>query len=559
MRREMILITSIAAVCLAGSLMQAQPVRNDSATQKTVGTNGALPGQSPLGFPLNGSSDISVNADLVWIEATDAKFYDLYFGTDPTPDSSEYQGAVFATSFTLGVLDWSTTYYWRVNPRNFAGTTTGVVWSFTTEVQPVPDLNLTSVSYDTVPPYVIGGNISVRVDVSNDGDAPASGIHVDYYASTNSTITTFDTLIGTYDRGALPDGMVFATIQTLDIPESLLAGNYYFGAIVSEPDGLETNLSNNARSGASPVTLIDAVHDLAAMECSYDAGGAYNLDGTIDVTTRVRNDGNVPTTIMQADYYVSTNSTITTFDTFIGTRGVGVVAPGDTWTLTDEPIHLPVEIGTGTYYIGIIVSEMGVADATPSDNWLSGASPIVVGPELVPDLAALSCGYEIGSSYLAGDAVSVLTSVENIGFASAMSVDLDFYASTNSTISVGDIFIETTSQGAIGVGVLHNVSETIFLPADIAPGDYYIGYIASESQGLDPNVNNNWVSGDAPLTVVGDCAADLNGDGALNFFDVSVFLSAFASGDLAADFTGDGLLNFFDVSAFLGAFAAGCP
>ena len=55
------------------------------------------------------------------------------------------------------------------------------------------------------------------------------------------------------------------------------------------------------------------------------------------------------------------------------------------------------------------------------------------------------------------------------------------------------------------------------------------------------------------------CPADLTGDGSLDFFDVSAFLSAFGAGDLAADFTGDGTLDFFDVSAFLGAFSAGCP
>ncbi len=55
------------------------------------------------------------------------------------------------------------------------------------------------------------------------------------------------------------------------------------------------------------------------------------------------------------------------------------------------------------------------------------------------------------------------------------------------------------------------------------------------------------------------CAADVNGDGMLNFFDVSAFLSAFSAMDPAADFTGDGEFNFFDVSDFLAAFAAGCP
>ena len=51
--------------------------------------------------------------------------------------------------------------------------------------------------------------------------------------------------------------------------------------------------------------------------------------------------------------------------------------------------------------------------------------------------------------------------------------------------------------------------------------------------------------------------ADLNGDGTLDFFDVSAFLAAFSSLDPVADFNQDGVWNFFDVSAFLAAFAEG--
>jgi IgA Peptidase M64 len=54
--------------------------------------------------------------------------------------------------------------------------------------------------------------------------------------------------------------------------------------------------------------------------------------------------------------------------------------------------------------------------------------------------------------------------------------------------------------------------------------------------------------------------ADLTGDGEVNFFDVSAFLSAFDDQSPIADFTGDGLFDFFDVSAFLVAFSSGgCP
>lgn len=46
-------------------------------------------------------------------------------------------------------------------------------------------------------------------------------------------------------------------------------------------------------------------------------------------------------------------------------------------------------------------------------------------------------------------------------------------------------------------------------------------------------------------------AVDYNGDYTVNFFDVSVFNTAYANGDMSADYNGDGVLNFFDVSAFL--------
>lgn len=55
------------------------------------------------------------------------------------------------------------------------------------------------------------------------------------------------------------------------------------------------------------------------------------------------------------------------------------------------------------------------------------------------------------------------------------------------------------------------------------------------------------------------CAADYNGDGALNAFDVLAFTGDFSSHALRSDLNSDSNYNFFDVSAFLQAFNAGCP
>jgi hypothetical protein len=59
--------------------------------------------------------------------------HDVYFGTDSTPDETEFQGNQPGTTFDPGRLNQTTTYYWRIDEVNDASVvTTGDVWSFTT-------------------------------------------------------------------------------------------------------------------------------------------------------------------------------------------------------------------------------------------------------------------------------------------------------------------------------------------------------------------------------------------------------------------------------------------
>ena len=56
-----------------------------------------------------------------------------------------------------------------------------------------------------------------------------------------------------------------------------------------------------------------------------------------------------------------------------------------------------------------------------------------------------------------------------------------------------------------------------------------------------------------------ECLADLNGDGELDFLDISAFLAAYSNSEPAADLNGDGEYDFLDISAFLAAYTEGCP
>ncbi|MFG0283316.1 MAG: GC-type dockerin domain-anchored protein [Phycisphaerales bacterium JB039] len=56
-----------------------------------------------------------------------------------------------------------------------------------------------------------------------------------------------------------------------------------------------------------------------------------------------------------------------------------------------------------------------------------------------------------------------------------------------------------------------------------------------------------------------DCAADCNGDGALDFFDFLCFQNFFALADPTADCDGSGELDVMDLLCFQNRFMAGCP
>lgn len=56
-----------------------------------------------------------------------------------------------------------------------------------------------------------------------------------------------------------------------------------------------------------------------------------------------------------------------------------------------------------------------------------------------------------------------------------------------------------------------------------------------------------------PSGIIIDCFTDLNGDGEVDFFDISFFLNN------QVDYNGDTAFDFFDISSFLMDFNAGCP
>lgn len=77
---------------------------------------------------------------------------------------------------------------------------------------------------------------------------------------------------------------------------------------------------------------------------------------------------------------------------------------------------------------------------------------------------------------------------------------------------------------------------------------------------LGPTDAGTFLAACLRVNTVPVCAADITGDGSINFFDLAAYLTLFTNGDPAADLAPPfGVLNFFDLSAYLELFNAGCP
>jgi hypothetical protein len=98
-----------------------------SAINTALGIAG--PAQASGAIPANAATNVAIPTALSWSPVVCAQSHDVYFGTANPPVFIRNQTTI---GYNPGTLSPHTTYYWRIDEKNYSGTTTGNVWSFTT-------------------------------------------------------------------------------------------------------------------------------------------------------------------------------------------------------------------------------------------------------------------------------------------------------------------------------------------------------------------------------------------------------------------------------------------
>ena len=224
----------------------------------------------------------------------------------------------------------------------------------------------------------VGTTFTLTVTVESPDADPAATMTLSIYRSTDATITTSDTLVGTVEAelvtsetssqstmlaASTTPGASYSGEVELTAPDT--EGTYYYGAC-TDTDDCSGSVRMDVKS--SMQTNVDLVVGLPSVS---DDSPAPKVVFSLSVT--VRNDGDGSSAATKLRYYRSTDATISTSDTEVGTDSVAGLAAAGT---SDQSVDLTAPSSPGTHYYGACVD--AVADESDTSNNCSTSVPVNV-------------------------------------------------------------------------------------------------------------------------------------------------------------------------------------
>ena len=377
------------------------------------------------------------------------------------------------------------------------------------------EFDLSVTAFSVAPSSIVAGDaITFAATVTNDSSATVSSsvAELKYYRSTDATIdSTADTEVGTAD--SISALAAAATESKTAIVNPSIAGTFYYGACIVASGDSDT--SNDCSAGVRVDVGQDFDLSVTAFSVS-DSSVAVNEPITFTATV-----GNHALAIESSPaatlrYYRSTNATITSADTEVGTAdSISALAASAT---ESETASVTVPSTIGTYYYGACVVAAG--DSDTSNDCSAGVRVDVVEDF---DLSVTAFSVEDASAARVGSRIQFNATVGNDLSATASSPAifrdslrrtgsvLSFYRSSDATISSSDIGFDRGTIGELAAGETENESGSE-IPG--TAGTYY--YYACIFATGDSDTSN-------------DCSAVVQVDVAARDFDLSV--TAFSVSD----------------------------
>ena len=328
--------------------------------------------------------------------------------------------------------------------------------------QTSPDLSVGSPTVNNNSPEM-GGAFTLSATVSNDGDGAAAATTLRYYRSMDATITTSDTAVGTDAVSGLASSGSSAESISLTAPST--AGTYYYGACVDTVAG-ESDSTNNCSTAVQVIVRVPERSDLMVVSSSV-SNNSPTVGSQFTLSATVSNAGGGESAATTLRYYRSTDATITTSDTAVGTDAVGVLGASGS---DSQSVELVAPSAPGPYYYGACVDT--VSGESDTANNCSTAVQVTVRVPERSDLMVVSSSVS-NNSPTVGSQFTLSATVSNAGGGESAATTLRYYRSTDATITTSDAAVGTDAVGVLGAS--GSDSQSVELVAPSAPGPYYYG------------------------------------------------------------------------------------
>ncbi len=500
---------------------------------RTTSSSCSTPTTGTVGDYLTSSISIQYENDVSSShgQSTGTFYWAMYLSTDSTITTSDtqvgsdqYSSSLSSGSYRTDSLSSSNripssmnagTYYWgyildvdsdvdEASESNNARTCNQI-----TLQEDLPDLEATSVSTSSSS-AIMGDTITVQYRIDNIGTDYSGSFYWKLYLSTDSTITTSDTFVDEFSESSISGGSYRSGYEyNVPIPTGMNTGYYYLGLIADNRGGVnELDETNNIVSSSSRIDIeepADLVPD------SPSGPSTAQVGQQVSISWRIDNSGDDTSGWFYWEMYISSDSTITTSDTKIGsTQQANSISGGSYRSGTYSPT-LPNNLAQGTYYFGIIVdSTSRVSEGDETNNIEVGNSLYITVPDY--DLEATSISVDSGYRQVCeGSDIYITLSVTNLGTDNAGSHYYEALVSTGNSVSAINTGTSLGyASGAANVPSYTHSSIQATLPTTITPGTYYVGLYVDYGDYISETdeTNNIVATNSAQLTVI-DCGPDL--------------------------------------------------
>ena len=388
-----------------------------------------------------------------------------------------------------------------------------------------------------------GARFTVSASVRNGGRGPSASTTLRYYRSSDGTITTSDTEVGTAEVAELAASG--STTESVELTAPATPGTYYYGACVDSVSD-ETDPNNNCSTSVQvtvqqTVTEPQGDPDLTVTSATVsDNSPPVGAKFTLSATVTNGGAGGAETTTLR--YYRSADATITPADTEVGTDMIsGLAASGS----AGQSVELTAPSTPGTYYYGACVD--AVTDESDTTNNCSGSVKVaILQPDLVVGAPSVS-----KRDPEAGERFTLSVTVENNGEGEWDTATLRYYYSTDTAITTSDTEVDTGTVVNF-FNPLFIIGGSVVLTAPSTPGTYYYGAcvdaVTDESDTTNncsasvqvtvpqpkpdlvvgsPSVNESSPAGGAPFAL--SATVENHGEGSASTTTLHYYQSAYAT------------------------------